>query len=156
MTDLLALGLRALGDAEGHAAFGDAVLEAGWFDERVMPLLYPPPKAPPHLTAAQRANRRHALDRQIPIMHSRENFEAAAGRGSPGFVRACVATMLFGDWQKGRWQITATMIARHKREERERIARIRSELPGNGHGWTWDQLRRRREGQTNSEVKRDK
>lgn len=113
MTDLLALGLRALGDPEGHAAFGDAVLETGWFDDRVMPLLYPPTKLSPYLNSRERANRKAALDRQIPIMHSREHFDAAAGRGSAGFVRACVAVLLFGGWQKGRWQIKATMIKLH-------------------------------------------
>lgn len=133
MDNLLTMGLRALGgnawgDPAACAVFGDAVLEAGWFDARVMPLLYPPAKVNPYASSKERMHRRAALAKQVPIMHSREHFDAAAGRGSSGFVRACVAVMLFGGWQKGRWQVKATMLQRRKREERAALADYRRGL----------------------------
>lgn len=112
--DLLPIGLAALADTSMSAVFADAVLEDGWFDARAMALLYPPMKPKASWSSAERASYRAAIERQVPMMHSRESFDAAAGRASEGWVRACVAVLLFGGWQKGRWQIKTTMMLRER------------------------------------------
>jgi len=122
---MFGLGLQALVDPSAGPVFGDAVLEAGWFDTRVMPLIYPPATIPVYGLRDERERRKAALSQRLLILHSRENYDALAGRGSPGWVRATVTVMLFGGWQKGRWRIAATMIRKRRKEVLAAIETLR-------------------------------
>lgn len=100
---ILRLALQALVDPDVLPVLGDAVIESGWFDPRVMQVMWPLGKAPRHGWRTKRKRDRAKVDREAhktgyPLM-----FAGVAASPTTSWARAIAAVLLFGGWRKRRW-----------------------------------------------------
>lgn len=82
---VLELALAALTDREVLPVLGDAVLESGWFDERVHQLV--------------------VRDRHVSGAKNYRRFMRQASKPTPDWGRAVLAVALFGGWSETRWPV---------------------------------------------------
>ncbi|HET9045076.1 MAG TPA: hypothetical protein VFN70_18100 [Burkholderiales bacterium] len=105
MTDLLALALRAIDDADALPVLGDAIQEAAWFDKRVGQLMRPCPQS-----SRRRARAFERRDRELWFAGLPGNFARWTAKPGRAFARAVAAVLLFGDWQTWRWPLREVMV----------------------------------------------
>jgi len=102
-----ALALLSLTDADAHVVLADAVLEAGWFDARVMQVLWPIGRAKRNGERGASAKQRRARDRAAWMTGYPEFFRSFAAQPTRLWARAIAAVVLCAGWQKGRWALPA-------------------------------------------------
>jgi hypothetical protein len=108
---ILKHALDAMTD-EGEATLpvlGDAVLTAEWFDPRVVPLMWPRKKPPPHGYASQKARVSAKIKRAEEKTGYPMIFAALASAPTPAWARAIAAVLIFGGWRKRRWALIDAM-----------------------------------------------
>lgn len=103
---ILPLAILALDDPRALPVLGDAILEAGWFDKRVMQLMLPLKPVGRTASPAQRERARR-LRAEFRAGYP-EAFLAFASQETTGltrqrWARAVAAVLLFGGWSKKRW-----------------------------------------------------
>lgn len=89
--DLLPLALQAFDDHTAQPVLGDAVLETGWYDPRVMPV------------ALNNVSRRRWLESFTGAERTRNLFLRRAAKPDRKWCRAVAAVLLFGEWSAGTW-----------------------------------------------------
>ncbi len=102
--NVAALAFLALHDDDAIPVLGDAVLEAGWYDDRVMELWdlgYLSPYTPSY---AHEIRRRRLFDRCTTGQHV---IRSKLRR----WVWAIAAVAIFGEWSTSRWPISHPAIA---------------------------------------------
>lgn len=98
-TDLLPLALQACHDHTAQPVLGDAVLEAGWWDRRVMWLVVGDAAA-----GGWAARRLFFHSRQtMADERNRNRFVRRAARPDRRWCRAVAAVLLFAEWQTETW-----------------------------------------------------
>lgn len=105
-SSLLPLALLAIDDASALPVLGDAILESGWFDKRVMQMMLPlkPIGRTVSPTQRQRARRlRGEFKRGYPDAFRAFVTQETTGLTRQRWARAVAAVLLFGTWSKKRW-----------------------------------------------------
>jgi len=111
---ILELALSAMDDECGAPVLGDAVLEHGWFDPRVMQVLWPLGPAVRNGYRTRKHRQRVQLERDGALAGYPEMFASFASAPTKAWARAIAAVLLFGRWQHGRWRL----IWHHERNAR--------------------------------------
>ncbi len=106
MTEMIRqLALQALEDDEALPVLGDAVLEAGWFDRRVMQTMMPAAKRRPKgMYRSKYALEKEKWKEGFPLF-----FQAYASKPTRPWARAILAVFLFGRWRVHGWPLTKRM-----------------------------------------------
>ena len=98
---LTLMAIAAAQEPEGAAVLSDRIIEAGWIDTRVMMLCLGVPletRPPEHL--GERGRQSWSIQRKKSIDFANSQWELYVGSARADFVRAVLATLLFGDWPK--------------------------------------------------------
>jgi hypothetical protein len=98
---ILQLALEAIDSADACQVLGDAVQEAGWYDPRVIEVMFPQTRIPDGYNAEDRKRaraRRDAHRAAFPDLHG-----MFPGTPTRGWARAVAAVLLFEGFQKRRW-----------------------------------------------------
>ena len=101
---ILELALRSMDDPSALPVLGDAVQETGWFDARVMSVMWPVKRPREGWSQDQRLQaKRH---REMIRITAPSTFALLAARPARVWACAIAAVLLFGAWrQRGWWPV---------------------------------------------------
>lgn len=116
------LAMQAVVEPVALPVLGDAVLELGWFDPRVMMTMFGRPRNVPH--GGHRTAKARDKGRAARAEHARgypEFFHAHASKPVLAWARAIIAVFLFGSWSttKRGWRVVGS---------KDRAARVREQM----------------------------
>ncbi len=106
---LFDLVTQALAEPEALPVLGDYVLESGWFDARVLQVMWPITKYPRNGYRTKKIRDRAKVDREAHKAGYPMMFHGIAAKPTTAWARGILAVLLFGTWKQRPWPLTKRM-----------------------------------------------